>query len=191
MIVTFLKSATKLTELPRGKKPHIAFVGRSNVGKSTLLNDLAGKKGLAYVSSMPGRTQLINIFEVDHRFYLVDLPGYGYAKISHDKKQDFIRLLRTYLSETEELVLVFLVIDARQGLTELDQNMLAQLEGVEIPCAIIVNKMDKLSRSVGLALLKKISIEFPKHIVLSHSSVSGKGNGEIWETIEKSIRKGE
>jgi GTP-binding protein len=189
--VTFLTSATKLDELPRGKKPHIAFVGRSNVGKSTLLNDLAGKKGLAYVSSMPGRTQMINIFEVDHRFYLVDLPGYGYAKISNEKKQDFIRLLSDYLSETEELALVFLVIDARLGLTELDQNMLVQLQGIDMPCVIIANKMDKLTRSAGIAFLKKMATDYPQTVVLTHSSVSGKGCGEIWEMIEKTIRKGE
>jgi GTP-binding protein len=185
--VTFLTSATKLDELPRSKKPQIAFVGRSNVGKSTLLNDLAGKKGLAYVSSMPGRTQMINIFEVDHRFYLVDLPGYGYAKISNEKKQDFIRLLSDYLSETQELALVFLVIDARLGLTELDRHMLVQLQGIDMPCVIIANKMDKLTRSAGIVFLKKMATEYPQTVVLTHSSVSGKGCGEIWEMIEKTI----
>ncbi len=191
MKVTFLKSATNLQELPRGKKPHIAFVGRSNVGKSTLLNDLAGKKGLAYVSSMPGRTQMINLFEVDSRFYLVDLPGYGYAKTSKDKRQDFIKLLGDYLSDTEQLVFVLLVIDSRIGLTELDRDMLFQLQAVGMPCAVIINKIDKLTRSELNSFLEKIGSDYPQAVLLTHSSITGKGCGEIWEAIEKAVRKAE
>src|SRR5690349_474674 len=119
MNVTFLKSAPHIEDLPESNKPHIAFVGRSNVGKSSLLNDLAGTKGLAKVSSQPGRTQMVNLFDVDNRFFLVDLPGYGYAKASKTARDRYSDLIRDYLWQAHQIRLVVLVIDSRLGPTDL------------------------------------------------------------------------
>jgi GTP-binding protein len=183
MNVTFLKSATRIEELPEGNKTHIAFVGRSNVGKSSLLNDLAGTKGLARVSSEPGRTQMINIFDVDNRFFLVDLPGYGYAKASKAKRDRFNDMVRDYIWQAQQLKLVILVIDARIGPTDLDRDMMAYLESGKIPFAIIANKIDKLSRSESINLVRSLRSEHQHATILPHSSVTHEGKGEIWHAI--------
>lgn len=188
LTATFLKSATKLEELPQNDRPHIAMVGRSNVGKSSLLNHLAGQKGLARVSSEPGRTQTINLFDVDKRFYLVDLPGYGFAKTSKAKRQDFSGMLRDYLWQAEQLKLVLLIIDARIGPTDLDRDMLAYLDSGRIPVALIINKIDKLSNSESIQLQRTLESTYPQINFLVHSNVTGVGRGEIWQTIEKAVR---
>jgi len=187
MTVTFLKSVTELEELPKNDKPHIAMVGRSNVGKSSLLNNLTHQKNLARVSSTPGRTQTINLFEVDHQFLLVDLPGYGFAKTSKEKRQGFSDMIHDYLWQTQQLKLVLLIIDARVGPTDLDKDMLAYLESGRIPVALIVNKIDKLPYSESVQLLRALEANYSTIPVIPHSNVTGKGRGEILEAIEQSI----
>lgn len=187
MTVTFLKSAPRLEDLPHGSKPHIAFVGRSNVGKSSLLNDLAGTKGLAKVSSEPGRTQMINLFEVDQRFFLIDLPGYGFVQSSKSKRDRFNDLIRDYLWQTQQLKLAVLVIDSRIGPTELDRDMMGYLESGKIPFLIVANKIDKLSRSEGINLVRQLRAEHPDATILPHSSVTHEGKGEIWHTIQEAV----
>lgn len=189
MPTTFLKSATNLEQLPTDTKPHIALVGRSNVGKSSLLNHLTGEKGLARVSAEPGRTQTINLFNVDNRFYLVDLPGYGFAKTSKAKRQDFAGMLRDYLWQAEQLRLVLLIIDARLGPTDLDRDMLGYLASGKIPVVMVVNKIDKLSNSESINLQRKLEAEYPYLPFIPHSNVTGKGRGEIWDTIEQVVRE--
>lgn len=188
MPITFLKSVTRLEDLPTGNKPHIAFVGRSNVGKSSLLNDLANQKNLARVSAEPGRTQTINLFDVDGRFYLVDLPGYGFAKTSKAKREDFSGMLREYLWQATNLKLVLLIIDARIGPTDLDRDMLAYLESGRIPVALIANKIDKLSHSESINLQRQLEATYPQIPLIPHSSVTSTGKGEILHTIEQTIR---
>jgi GTP-binding protein len=187
MKVTFLKSATRIEELPEGNKPHVAFVGRSNVGKSSLLNDLAGTKDLARVSATPGRTQTINLFDVESRFFLIDLPGYGYAKASKASRDRFNDMVRDYIWQAQQLKLVMLVIDARLGPTDLDRDMMAYLESGKIPFTIIANKIDKLSRNEALNLVRVLRTEHPNATILPHSSVTHEGKGEIWHTITTSI----
>lgn len=185
---TFLKSATRLEDLPQDSKPHIAMVGRSNVGKSSLINHLSNQKNLARVSAEPGRTQTINLFNVDGRFYLVDLPGYGFAKTSKAKREDFAGMLRDYLWQTEKLKLVLLIIDARIGPTDLDRDMLAYLASGRIPVALIVNKIDKLSNSESIQLQRMLEATYPQINFIPHSNVTGQGRGEIWQTIEQAVR---
>ena len=188
LVATFLKSATNLEELPKGNKPHIAMVGRSNVGKSSLLNHLANKKNLAHVSAEPGRTQTINLFDVDGRFYLVDLPVYGFAKTSNARRQDFAGMLRDYLWQAEQLKLVLLIIDARIGPTDLDRDMLAYLASGKIPVTLIVNKIDKLSHSESINLQRTLESTYPHLAFIPHSNVTGAGRGEIWQAIERAVR---
>lgn len=185
---TFLKSATNLEQLPQDTKPHIAMVGRSNVGKSSLINHLSNQKGLARVSSEPGRTQTINLFNVDGRFYLVDLPGYGFAKNSKAKREDFAGMLRDYLWQAEQLKLVLLIIDARIGPTDLDRDMLAYLASGRIPVALIINKIDKLSNSESIQLQRMLEATYPQINFIPHSNVTGQGRGEIWQAIEQAVR---
>lgn len=185
---TFIKSATNLEQLPQGNKPHVAMVGRSNVGKSSLLNALANQKGLARVSAEPGRTQTINLFDVDGRFYLVDLPGYGFAKTSKAKREDFAGMLRDYLWQAQQLCLVLLIIDARIGPTDLDRDMLEYLASGKIPVAIIVNKIDKLSNSESINLQRMLESTYPQINFIPHSSITGQGRGEIWQVIEQAVR---
>lgn len=185
MQVKFLKSLTKIEDLPIGEKPQIAFVGRSNVGKSSLINHLTGQKNLARVSAEPGRTRTINLFDVDGRFWLVDLPGYGYAKASQTKRQDFLEMLNNYLEQTEQLKLVFLIIDARLGPTDLDHEMLSYLKSNGTPVIMILNKVDKLSNSEISNLISTLQAGYPGLELIPHSSISGQGRGKILEAIQK------
>jgi len=188
MKAKFLKSVIRPEDLPEGDKPQIAFVGRSNVGKSTLINHLTGQKNLARVSAEPGRTQTVNLFDVDGRFWLVDLPGYGYAKGSKAKRQDFADILGGYLEQSKRLKMVFLIIDARIGPTEMDHDMLYYLRDNGTPVTMILNKVDKQTNS-GMADLKStLKAAYPEMELIPHSSISGIGRGQIHETIEKAIR---
>lgn len=189
MTTTFLKSLTNLEELPADDKPQVAFVGRSNVGKSSLLNNLTGQDGLARVSAEPGRTQAINLFHVDNRYYLVDLPGYGFAKTSKAKREGFGDMIRDYLWHAQALRLVLLIIDARIGPTDLDREMIDYLQSGGIPFCVIANKIDKLSRTEAIRLMKSLEASTPGLHLLFHSNVTGQGLGEIKQTIEQVVRK--
>lgn len=188
MKVTFLKSATNQAELPIGDKPQIAMVGRSNVGKSTLINHLANQKNLARVSATPGRTQMINLFDVDGRFLLVDLPGYGYAKNSKEKQDVMSDMIGGYLEDNKSLKLVFIIIDSRIGPTDLDREMLGFLESLSIPVVMIVNKIDKLTNSKTVETLRDLKSGYPFATLIAHSNVTGKGRGEVLEVIEQALR---
>jgi len=164
------------------------MLGRSNVGKSSLINHLAGVKGLARTSAKPGLTQTINLYEFDGRYLLVDLPGYGFARAMRSKGEGFERMLSGYLSEAELLKLVILIIDARHGLTERDRHILAQLLEEKFPLVMVVNKIDKLSNSQAAQTMRDIQKEFPDIKVIAHSLVPSKGLGEIREAIDKAVR---
>ncbi|MFA5936115.1 MAG: ribosome biogenesis GTP-binding protein YihA/YsxC [Patescibacteria group bacterium] len=188
MNTTFVKSATRLEDLPQGKKPHVAMVGRSNVGKSTLLNSLTGQKGLARVSSTPGRTQMMNVFDVDGRYFLIDLPGYGYAKAPKALRNGFAGMIHDYLWQVQQLKLVLLIIDARIGPTDLDREMVEYLASGTIPVVMIINKIDKLSNSEAVNIVRHLQTTYPNMTLIPHSSVSGKGRGEIVQEMEKAVR---
>ena len=143
----FLISIADKNKLEQLSLPQFAFVGRSNVGKSTLLNALCQRKSLAKTSSTPGRTRLINIFEVNNEFHFVDLPGYGFAKASKQEQAKWQGLIETYLRNSQNLKLVFVLIDSRHEPTEKDIQMLEFLYAYQIPFKIIATKIDKLTRT--------------------------------------------
>lgn len=143
----FVTSAPSLKEAPTWTLPEIAMVGRSNVGKSSFINTLVGRKNLAKTSNTPGKTRLINFYEINEAFSLVDLPGYGYAKVSKTMQAQWQRDLQTYLEKRRNLILVIQLIDARHGPQDSDEQMLAWLEHREIPTVLVLTKADKISRN--------------------------------------------
>lgn len=188
MASTFLKSITSTDELPDDGKPHVAIVGRSNVGKSSLVNALTGGKKLAYVSATPGRTQTINLFDVDRRYILVDLPGYGFAKVPKGAKGGLIDLIDDYLANADQLALVLAMIDARHGPTDLDKDMFFHLLESHIPFVVVANKIDKLPKSKALSLLKGIAAEYPHLTVIPCSTTESDGLGAVRSAIDNAIR---
>ena len=143
----FSKSANAMRDLPPDEGAEVAFAGRSNAGKSSALNALAAHKGLARVSKTPGRTQLINIFALDETRRLIDLPGYGYAKVPIAVRDHWRGLVDTYLRNRASLKGIVLIIDARHPLKEFDRQMLDYSEAISLPCHCVLTKSDKLSRS--------------------------------------------
>lgn len=145
--VKFLKSANAMRDLVPDEGAEVAFAGRSNAGKSSALNALASHKGLARVSKTPGRTQLINIFALDDSRRLVDLPGYGYAKVPIAVRDHWRVLVDTYLRSRNSLKGIVLIVDARHPLKEFDRQMLAYSDAISLPCHCVLTKSDKLSRN--------------------------------------------
>ncbi len=182
----FVKSATRPNNYPPPELPEIAFAGRSNVGKSTLINTLVNRRGLVRTSSTPGRTQLINFFEINHEFNLVDLPGYGYAKVPQAVKKAWGPMMRTYLSTRENLQAVVFILDIRRTPREEDIQMLDWLEEFEIPTIPVITKMDKVTRNQRLKQLRPILEEtgLPQEAFSLFSALSKEGLEEIWERIE-------
>lgn len=184
---TFLKSFTRLDDLPDDDKPQVALVGRSNVGKSSLINHLTGVKGLANVSSWPGRTQQFVFFEVRKKYYLVDLPGYGFARKSREAREAFTAMITDYLQRTRMLRLAIVVIDARTGPTDLDDAMLRFLEKARIPHLMVVNKSDKLPRSAAQKLEKDLRARHAGIDVLLASAASGESRGKLLAAVERAL----
>ena len=188
MPAKFLKSVTSAADIPKSGKPQIALVGRSNVGKSSLINHLAGAKELARTSARPGLTQTLNLYDFDGRYLLVDLPGYGYSAADPSQAQHFAGMIGDYLSEAEQLKLVLLIVDARIGLTDSDRHAFAQLREEKIPFVVVLNKVDKLSNAVVIQALRPLRAVNPEISFLTHSTSSSKGLGEIRDVIERAVR---
>lgn len=186
----FIISNTDVTKCPAPDLPEYAFIGRSNVGKSSLINMLTGQKNLAKVSEKPGKTQLINHFIINENWYLVDLPGYGYAKTSISVKEKFQKLISRYILNRENLYCLFVLIDIRHEAQKIDIEFITWLGENEIPFAIIFTKADKLgkvaaaNKVASYALeLKKIYEEMPTTFI--SSSLDRTGQEEIISFIEK------
>jgi len=184
----YFASAVDLAQLPKDHRPHIAMVGRSNVGKSSMINHLTGRRALARTSSKPGRTKTINLYEIDKKYFLVDLPGYGYAKKSLEQREAFAGMIHDYLKDTPQLRLVLLIIDARIPLTDLDANMLAWLQANEIPFLLVVNKIDALKRLEVIELNQRLDEKYPGVTRVEHSVHSAKNKNEILSIIEKTAK---
>jgi GTP-binding protein len=150
-------------ELPRPGIPEIAFAGRSNAGKSSAINTLAGRRRLAFVSKTPGRTQLINFFSLDGRAYLVDLPGYGYAGVPGEVREHWKHLVGTYVSTRQSLAAVVVVMDVRHPLTSLDRTLLDWLRESRRGIHVLLTKADKLSRQAQQAAMTKVRRELATH----------------------------
>jgi GTP-binding protein len=183
----FIKSATKPSEYPPGNFPEVAIAGKSNVGKSSLINALVNRKNLAKTSSSPGRTQLINFFRVNGVLSLVDLPGYGYAKVSLEVRKTWKPMVESYLQTRQEIRLVILIVDARRGPAPDDLALLDWLDYHNIPSLIVLTKADKLSQSER-PRQKKALAELPRFSgrnLLFFSAVTGEGKEELWRMIQK------
>jgi GTP-binding protein len=186
---TFLISNTDVRKCPPADKPEYAFIGRSNVGKSSLINMLVGQKSLAKVSARPGKTQLINHFIVDDSWYLVDLPGYGYAKASNTVRDKFQKLISDYILNRENLYCLFVLIDIRHTPQKIDLEFISWLGENKIPFTLIFTKADKLGKVTAQKNisdynneLSKIWEELPPYLV--SSALQGLGRDEIIEYIE-------
>jgi GTP-binding protein len=180
----FVKSATSPEHYPRDGRPEIVFMGRSNVGKSSLINSLLGVKGLARTSNTPGRTQLINFFLINDAFYFVDLPGYGYARVPTDIKKLWGPMIEKYLATRPNLMLSILITDSRHEPTQLDLLMRDWLEARGRPFIIIATKSDKLSSNQLRANLSRASAVFGKEEeIVAYSAVTRRGADRIWKMI--------
>lgn len=188
--VKFLLSVPRQDMLPEKNMPEYAFIGRSNVGKSSLINMLTRKKNLAHTSSAPGKTQTINLYDVDGTWLLADLPGYGFAKASKVQREAFRRMISNYLTKRPNLMNVFLLVDSRIEPQQSDLEQMEFLAQNQVPFSIIFTKIDKLSQS---ALVKNLSI-YEEELAQSWqvlppmfytSAEKGKGREEVLEYIRK------
>ena len=182
MKAEFVLSANKAEQFPADGLPEVAFLGRSNVGKSSLINAITGKSGLAFTSNTPGRTQSINFYRIDDSFYFVDLPGYGYAKVPLASKQEWARLIESYLQQRKTLDMSFLILDARRGWMDKDLDLKEWLESNGHPFRVVASKIDKLNQSEqshSMKAIRKYAEPLP------FSAVTGRGVREIWQAISK------
>ncbi|SIS49382.1 ribosome biogenesis GTP-binding protein YihA/YsxC [Belliella pelovolcani] len=189
---TFLISNTDYKKCPNPDKPEFAFIGRSNVGKSSLINMLANNKNLAKTSGRPGKTQLINHFLIDEKWYMVDLPGYGFAKVSKNIKSDWENMIRAYLSNRENLVALFVLIDSRLDPQKIDLEFITWCGENGIPIVLVFTKADKQSlpktQSVVAKFIKAsktIFEEAPLYFITS--AENAKGKEELTGFIEEQV----
>ena len=185
----FVISNTDIDKCPKERIPEYAFIGRSNVGKSSLINMLTGRKSLAKTSGKPGKTQLINHFKINDNWFLVDLPGYGYAKVSKKNRSIFAKFIYKYLEKRENLICTFVLVDSRHEPQKIDMLFMEWLGQNQIPFVIIFTKMDKLSSSQLNKNITKYKTEMLKTWedipqTFRSSAESGLGKAEILKFIE-------
>lgn len=185
----FVKSATQPSNYPEGLLPEVAFAGRSNVGKSSLINVLVNRRALVRTSSTPGRTQLLNFFDVNGTFSLVDLPGYGFAQVPLAVKKNWGPMVRTYLEKRANLKAVVVLFDVRRVPREEDLQLLDWLEEFNIPTIPVVTKIDKISRGERARQLKPImeATGLPRDAFSLFSASSREGREAIWERIDAAL----
>jgi GTP-binding protein len=185
----FCVSNSDVGKCPAPDRPEYAFIGRSNVGKSSLINMLVGQNGLAKISVKPGKTQLINHFIINESWYMVDLPGYGYAKVSTTVKEKFQKLISDYILHRENLYCLFVLIDVRLAPQKIDLEFINWLGEIQVPFSIVFTKADKLGRVVVKRQVEAYSEELKKYWeklpqVFITSSYDGTGRDEIISFIE-------
>ncbi|HVF57957.1 MAG TPA: ribosome biogenesis GTP-binding protein YihA/YsxC [Pyrinomonadaceae bacterium] len=189
----FIKSAFEEEHWPGGELPEVAFLGRSNVGKSSLINSLLGVKGLARTSSTPGRTQALNFFLLNRNFYFVDVPGYGYARVPKAVRQDWGRFVTNYLANRESLVLSIQIVDSRHEPTTLDLQLRDWLVENAKPFLTVATKSDKLSQNElhkNLSRARKVlgaDGAGSGGEVVAYSAVTGRGRERVWRAIEEAV----
>ncbi len=189
--VSFIGSAVRSSQYPEKFMPEVAFCGRSNVGKSSLLNMLVNRKNIARTSQKPGKTRLINFFEVKNEFRFVDLPGYGYAQVSKAEKEKWHKIIEEYLSTREMLMSIYLLLDIRRNLNSDDLKMINYIKSLNYPLKLILTKADKLSnnqRAKSISDIKK-SIETDKVQIFLTSSAKRFGRDDIINDIYIDIQR--
>jgi GTP-binding protein len=180
----FITSAAKPAQFPPETLPEVAVVGRSNVGKSSLINAITGNAGLARTSRTPGRTRLVNWFEINEKFLLVDLPGYGYAEVSRDMRESWRPLIESYLDKRKTLAGVLLLIDVRRGPQDEELDFVPWLEAKEVPIVVALTKCDKLAKNKKVLEVSKskkmLGLKRDPHAV---SAQSGDGLDDLWRSV--------
>jgi len=178
-----MKSTTRPDDFPRDQRPEIAFCGRSNVGKSSLLNTLTNVRGLARTSSTPGRTQTINFFVINESMYFVDLPGYGYGKVSKTVRESWGPMIEDYLRNREQLNLAVMIVDSRMAPTDSDVMMKQWLDRCRIPTTVVLTKTDKISNNQLHQALRQGTQTLDTKEIIAFSAVSGAGKDAILARI--------
>ena len=185
---TFVKSCPTRKEKPQDLKLEVLIVGKSNVGKSSLINALCNKKKIAFTSSKPGHTRLLNYYNIDNAFYLVDAPGYGYAKGGLDLDRLFASMMESYFDNNQELKLVLILLDARRELSEDDQEIISFVKESGYPFNLVITKMDKINQKEKAALNKRLKEGcFALNNVFYTSSLDNEGLNILKKGIEKSL----
>ena len=187
----FISSCVEPKAYPKQPLPEIAFVGRSNVGKSTLMNRLLNRNSLVKVSSTPGKTQTINFFLINSAFHFVDLPGYGFAKVPETVKVKWKKMIETYLSQRENLAGVVLLVDIRRTPVEEDLLMKEWLDAYQIPVQMVATKSDKLKSVEKAKSLAAIKGAFQTDEIIPFSKLTDEGKAEIWKVLSKLINPSE
>jgi GTP-binding protein len=189
----FVNSVTDLTQLPTAHLPEIVFIGRSNVGKSSLINKLCNKAKLAKTSSIPGRTRQLNYYLINEEFYFVDLPGYGYAKVPEQIKTGWRKLVEDYISSRKNIKLVFELMDSRHDPTYLDQLMINWLEYYEINFAVVLTKSDKISANkMERQIYRTSKIVHNDQLCKDYipfSAISGEGRNTVMKLIQDGLEQ--
>lgn len=191
--IDFVVGVANLKQLPKNNLPEIVFIGRSNVGKSSLLNKLCNRKSIARVSATPGKTRELNYYLINKELYFVDLPGYGYAKVAEHVKAGWTALIEEFFHNRKQIALAVQIVDARLGPTELDMTMIGWLDFFKVPFVLVLTKADKLPHGKLLAQTNDVSALLSKYKYLSgihpFSAVNGDGRQELLKAIEDHISR--
>jgi GTP-binding protein len=187
---TFEISAVKPQQYPSGLQPEIALAGRSNVGKSSLINCLINRKNLARTSSKPGKTQTINFYLINNQFYFADVPGYGFARVSKSIRQSWGKMMDTYFKQRENIRAVIQVLDIRHPPSADDQTMYQYLKSLKIPIILVATKLDKIGRSKWQRHVKVVRETLklqPQDELILFSALTRHGKDELWKAIEAKL----
>jgi GTP-binding protein len=189
----YVTSAVDLQGLPNSGLPEVAFAGRSNVGKSSLINCLVGVKTLSYTSSTPGRTRCLNFYLINSSFYFVDLPGYGYAKVSKEMRSSFRGMVESYLCARRQLRGLVMILDGRHPPMPSDLALKDWLAHKGLPCRVVLTKMDKVRKGEWVEAQKRAasSLGLERDKILLFSTTSGSGKKEVWQAIGHMLQENE
>ena len=189
----FVRSAAKAKDFPNDPSPRVVFVGRSNVGKSSTINAVVGKKGFARVSSVPGKTVFVNLFRVDEKGWLIDLPGYGYSKTSKEERERYSNLIDEYLTaDQENIVRIYMIVDARHKPTADDVTMVQWVRHYGCPLTVVANKLDKLKKSEiepNLARIREVLMLGEEDVLIPFSAEKGTNCDLLKADIQKALEE--